>query len=142
MKRLCTATVLAFAFLFSGCYHATVVTGEQPGTQTIEQPWATSFINGLVPPATVDATQQCNNGVARVETRLSFLNQIVTGLTFGIYSPMSITVTCASGSMSAMTPEADITLTDATRAELERSLNEAAARTAATGEVTAVLIRP
>jgi hypothetical protein len=44
--------------------------------------------------------------------------------------------------MSAMTPEADITLTDATRAELERSLNEAAARTAATGEVTAVLIRP
>lgn len=142
MKRLCTATVLAFAFLLSGCYHATVVTGEQPGTQTIEQPWATSFINGLVPPATVDATQQCTNGVARVETRLSFLNQIVTGLTLGIYSPMSITVTCASGSMSAMTTDADLTLTDATRAELERSLNEAAARTAATGEATAVLIRP
>jgi hypothetical protein len=77
-----------------------------------------------------------------VETRLSFLNQIVTGLTFGIYSPMSITVTCASGSMSAVIPEADITLTDATRAELGRSLNDAASRTAETGEVTAVLVRP
>jgi hypothetical protein len=44
--------------------------------------------------------------------------------------------------MSAVTPEADITLTDATRAELERSLNEAASRTAETGAVTAVLVRP
>jgi len=142
MYRLAIVFLILGALTVSGCYHATVVTGEQPGTQTIEERWATSFINGLVPPETVDATQQCNNGVARVETRLPFLNQIVTGLTFGIYSPMSITVTCASGSMSGIAPEADLTLTDATRAELERSLNEAAARTAATGEVTAVLIRP
>lgn len=142
MHRLAIVFLVLVALTISGCYHATVVTGEQPGTQTIEERWATSFINGLVPPETIDATQQCNNGVARVETRLPFLNQIVTGLTFGIYSPMSITVTCASGSMSGIAPEADLTLTDATRAELERSLNEAAARTAETGEVTAVLIRP
>jgi len=142
MHRLAIVFLVLGALTISGCYHATLVTDNDPGTQTIEKRWATSFINGLVPPETIDATQQCNNGVARVETRLSFLNQIVTGLTLGIYSPMSITVTCASGSMSAMTPEGDVTLTDATRAELERSLNEAASRTAETGELTAVLIRP
>lgn len=30
-----------------------------------------------------------------VETQVSFLNQLVGALTFGIYTPMHITVTCA-----------------------------------------------
>lgn len=36
--------------------------------------------------------------MARVETRLSFLNQLASFITWGIYTPMSIEVTCASGS--------------------------------------------
>ncbi|WP_420448281.1 Bor/Iss family lipoprotein [Candidatus Palauibacter sp.] len=35
-------------------------------------------------------------GVAWVETRISVLNQLVSALTLGIYSPMEIVVTCGS----------------------------------------------
>jgi len=92
-----SALVLAAALFLSGCYHATVVTDATPSNQTIENPWAHSFIAGLIPPSTVETAQQCPNGVARVETRLSFLNMVATALTFNLYSPMSIEVTCATG---------------------------------------------
>ena len=98
MKRLSSAlAMLTVLAVTTGCYHATVVTGATPGNQTIEKPWATSLIYGLVPPETVQTASQCPNGIARVETQLSFLNQLVSGLTFGIYTPMTITVTCAAG---------------------------------------------
>ncbi|NNK65052.1 MAG: hypothetical protein HKO98_17750, partial [Gemmatimonadetes bacterium] len=32
-----------------------------------------------------------------VETQHSFLNGLVAGLTFGIFTPMTITVTCGAG---------------------------------------------
>ncbi len=72
-----------------------------PGTKVVNMPWSSSFIYGLVPPATVDAASQCSTGVAKVETQLSFLNYIASAVTFGIYTPMQITVTCASGSSQA-----------------------------------------
>lgn len=60
---------------------------------------ASGWIYGLVPPSTVDAEEDCGDrGVAVVETQLSFLNQLVSGLTLGIYTPMSITVICGEGS--------------------------------------------
>ncbi|MFW6347921.1 MAG: Bor family protein [Cyclonatronaceae bacterium] len=95
--------LLVSAFLLTGCYNAKVTTGAQPSAQTVENKWAHSFINGLVPPNVMNVAQECSSGVAMVETKLSFLNQIAAGLTFGIYTPMSITVTCAAG--SAVMPE-------------------------------------
>lgn len=94
MRKLFVGAVLALAT--TGCYHATIETGLQPGPQTISKPWAASFVYGLVPPPTVETAQKCPSGVAKVETKLSFLNQLVGGLTFGIYTPMEITVTCAA----------------------------------------------
>jgi len=91
------ASLTAAALLFTGCYHATIETGRAPSPQQIDIPWANSFVYGLVPPATVDAEAECASGVARVETQHSFLNGLVQLLTWGIYTPMHITVTCASG---------------------------------------------
>jgi hypothetical protein len=82
----------------SGCYHATVTTGLEPSARVIEQPFAAGWIYGLVPPKTVEAADECDNGVAIVETQLSFVNQLVSFITFGIFTPMHIKVTCASGS--------------------------------------------
>jgi len=90
------AALTAAALLFTGCYHATIETGRAPSPQQIDIPWANSFVYGLVPPATVDAQAQCTSGVARVETQHSFLNGLVQFLTFGLYTPMHITVTCAT----------------------------------------------
>lgn len=82
--------------LLDGCYHATVETGLAPSPQTIEKPWASSFVYGLVPPSIVETAAKCPSGVAKVETQLSFLNQLVGFLTLGIYTPMDIRVTCAA----------------------------------------------
>jgi hypothetical protein len=84
------------ALLLGGCYHATVETGRPPSGVVIEQPWAHSFIGGLVPPSTVDAASRCPGGIARVDTELSFLNLLVSGFTGGLYTPMSIRVACAA----------------------------------------------
>jgi hypothetical protein len=91
--------VLAAALVLpaAGCYHAIVDTGRPSSGQMIENNWAHSFLWGLVPPETVETATQCPNGVARVETIHSFLNQLASAVTWGIYSPMTIRVSCASG---------------------------------------------
>ncbi|MGH7586040.1 MAG: Bor family protein [Gemmatimonadales bacterium] len=96
-------TVIALTVLLGACYHATIDTGKTPSPTTVEKQWASSWIFGLVPPSTVETAAQCPSGVARVETQLSFVNQLVSLLTLGIYTPMDIRVTCAAAS-GAMVP--------------------------------------
>jgi hypothetical protein len=86
-----------------GCYHGTIITGATPSTETIEKSFASSWIYGLVPPSTVETAAKCPNGVAKVETQLSFVNELVYVLTLGIYTPMSIKVTCAAKNTAAIT---------------------------------------
>lgn len=103
MKGFARASfVLAAAALLGGCYHAVIDTGRELSGTTISKPWAHSFIGGLVPPSVVETAQKCPAGVARVETQQSFLNLLAQGLTGGIYSPMTITVSCAKA--TAMAP--------------------------------------
>ena len=96
MKSLVTLFVLVLALPSAGCYHAQITTGRTPGTVVIDKPFASGWIYGLVPPDAVEAASECPNGVAQVETQLSFVNQLVSAVTFGIYTPMHITVSCAS----------------------------------------------
>lgn len=94
MNKL-TILLVALSLSFASCYNASVITDKTPSNVVIDKPWALGFVYGLIPPATIDASETCENGIAKVETKLSFLNQLVNGLTFGIVSPMHITVTCA-----------------------------------------------
>ncbi|MGI9626057.1 MAG: Bor/Iss family lipoprotein [Longimicrobiales bacterium] len=95
-----TVWIGCFAFLsmtlLSSCFHATVETGLPPSPVTVEDDWADAWISGLVSPETVDLEGECPNGVSRVETQLTFTNQLVSFLTLGIYTPMQIVVTCAA----------------------------------------------
>lgn len=100
--------LLASLMLLSSCYHAQITTGAQPSGQVIDKPWAHSFIFGIVPPDEVSVANQCPNGVAKVETQHSFLNGLVAAITFNLYTPIQITVTCAAGSgMSDLDPVND-----------------------------------
>ncbi|MGZ6098986.1 MAG: Bor family protein [Myxococcaceae bacterium] len=83
-------------FVLVGCYHANIETGRAAGSQRIEKEWASGFLWGLVPPDPISAQETCTDGVSKVETQHSFLNGLVGGLTFGIYTPIDITVTCAA----------------------------------------------
>lgn len=91
------AALAAVVLVGGGCYHAVVETGRPAGGTVVENKWAHSFLYGLVPPSEVNVAQQCGSGVSRVETQHSFLNMVANAVTFGIYSPMTIRVTCASG---------------------------------------------
>ena len=79
----------------SGCYKAVVDTGLTPSAVEVEREWAHAWLGGLVPPSEFEVGEGCPNGVARVETELSFLNQIAAGITFGIYTPMTLRAICA-----------------------------------------------
>jgi hypothetical protein len=122
---LASVAVLGMA----GCYHATIDTGLAPSGQVIERPWAHGFIAGLVPPSVVETASRCPHGVAKVETKLSFLNQVANIVTLGIYTPMSIRVECAAQRTSSLS-EAGANVfavpEGAGAAELARVLGEAA----------------
>lgn len=93
MRR--TIPALIAALLCSGCYHVTVITGTPGGTQTIDKQWQNSFVIGLVPPAEIDAKDKCAQGVSQVDTERSFLNGLVGAITYNIYTPMHVKVTCS-----------------------------------------------
>ncbi len=96
MRR--SMAVALTALVVSGCYHVNVSTGIAPGANQVQEKWAPGWIGGLVSPDPVDAAAQCGSaGVARVESRLSFLNGFVAVLTAHIFTPMEITVTCGQG---------------------------------------------
>ena len=89
--------VLGFAALtLSGCYRAIVTTGLTPSATVVTEEWAHSFLYGLVPPDQVDGRAACPSGLATVQTEHSFLNSVAAAITWGIYTPMTIRVTCAN----------------------------------------------
>jgi hypothetical protein len=88
--------LLLAAVLLGGCYHVTVVTASPPTATTVNKEWQNSFVYGLVPPPELNVKEQCPQGVAKVETERSFINGLVTWLTWDIYTPMHVQVTCGS----------------------------------------------
>jgi Bor protein len=100
MRLLSRAALIAGVVICSACYHATIEMGRPASGQVVARPWANSFIYGLVPPPTWEAAHACPNGVARVETLHSFLNGLVGALTLGIYTPMTLQITCAAAGSS------------------------------------------
>ena len=92
--RLLALGVAATAL--SGCYRATVVTGAQPAPTVIDVPFQHSFVYGLVPPAVINTQTQCPNGVSKVVTETSFINGLVGALTWSLYTPIHVNVTCAN----------------------------------------------
>lgn len=77
------------------CYHTIIDTGVEPGQVGYHEKWETAWLVGLVP-AEVDAEAVCGGPWARVETQQSFLNGLVTILSFGIYAPHEVEVVCAA----------------------------------------------
>jgi hypothetical protein len=93
----------------TGCHHARIETEAKPSTITIEEPFASGWLFGLVPPKLVSTASKCHHGLARVETQITFVNGLVRLLTLGIYTPMWIKVTCAEPSAAqALTTVPDI----------------------------------
>jgi len=106
MRRILKLPLVGLLVAALACYHATVTTGLAPSSVVVEKSWASGWLWGLVPPSAVQTATQCQHGAAKVETQHSFLNMLVGGLTGGIYSPMSIKVTCAQAGRASISPAA------------------------------------
>ncbi len=135
-----TITLLATLTTLGACFHVTVETGLTPSTKVLEQKWASSWIYGLVPPKTVETASRCPDGVAKVETQLSFLNQVVHILTLGIYTPMDIRVTCALPDGASVPQGAMLILPAGADTDSVRAAFRAAAEQAVEGQAM-VLVR-
>jgi hypothetical protein len=66
-----------------------------------------------------------------VETKISFLNGLVSLVTFNLYTPMHITVTCASGSGMSASMDTDIIIPENSTEDMvieafQRASNKAA----------------
>lgn len=100
MPRIVRLLLLAILIPTGGCYHATVNTGIAPSAAPVKE-WKHSWIAGLVPPSKTDADSICGeNDVARIETKLTFVNGLIALLTASLYTPMEVTVTCGNGQSS------------------------------------------
>jgi len=117
MFRAPKLVVVGLLLILAACYHATIETGLPASAQVIEKSFASGWIYGLVPPSPVKAMSQCPNGVSKVETQLSFVNQLVNVITLGIYTPMSIKVTCASSGRSSVPGTPEIKVGDGAKSE-------------------------
>lgn len=88
------AIVFATLILFTSCYSYTSVVGEgAQGNQQVTE-WNHYVIYGLAPVGVSDS-QEMARGAENytVHTRHSFVNGLVSALTFGLYSPSTTTVT-------------------------------------------------
>lgn len=125
MRTFARAAVLALGLGLStgACYHAVIETGRPAGATTIQRPWTSTFLFGLVPAEEINTATQCPQGVARVETQMTFPNALVSYVTLGIYTPRAVTITCASGTGELLpTDRVNRVAAGATQAEREAAV--------------------
>lgn len=86
--------VFAASMLLTSCYSYTSVVGKgaQGNSQTTK--WNHYVIYGLAPVGVSDSKQMADGAENyTVHTRQSFVNGLVSAITFGIYTPTTTTVT-------------------------------------------------
>jgi len=88
--------VLALPSAASACHHVVIDGGLEPTGERYDEEWNLAFAAAIYP-AQVDASGQCGGYFSDVETRHSFLNTVVTAVTFGIISPMEVRMGCGVG---------------------------------------------
>ncbi len=93
MKWMLPLVLLALA----GCFHFHYVTERQPAPAPTSETWHNGFVWGLVEPSPVDLTRACPSELARVDSTETFVNGLVHAITFSIYTPETVTVTCNEG---------------------------------------------
>lgn len=132
-RRVAQLAMVALVLPTAACYHQVVETGKPASPTVIDKPWQLGFVYGLVPPPALNSASQCPGGVAKVETQHSFLNGLVASLTFGLITPMQVTITCAAtGSASTGGAAPSLTAGDTPESQAA-AVNEAARRAGESG---------
>lgn len=133
------AQLLVLTVVLTGCYHQVVRTGATAGGTVIERPWTATYLFGLVPASTIETASECPAGVAVVETQQTAVNGVVGALTLGIYTPQTVTITCAAAGGAAAGADTRIDLpADADLPEWDRAIRDAIGVARESGETVLV----
>ena len=85
---------IAVTLTLSSCYSYTSVVGKGAQGSAKTTKWNHYIIEGLVPVGVSDSKQMAGSATDyTVFTRMSFINGLIGGITFGIYTPTTTTVT-------------------------------------------------
>jgi hypothetical protein len=137
-KALAGIVVVTLLGTATGCFHTTVMTtGAQPAN-SVER-WQHFLIGGLVPLSEQwDARTDCQSGIAKVESSMQIGNVLLTAITVGIYSSVTLKVWCAQGAGATGAPasrtvivvpgSASLLRLESEYPDLERLVREQAAR--------------
>ncbi|TRW23271.1 hypothetical protein FMM05_13815 [Flavobacterium zepuense] len=96
MKKAIKVTALAFAMgmMLTSCYTYTTVVGKGAQGSTEVKKWNTYVIYGLIPAGVSDAKEMAGGATDyTVTVKHSFVNGLLAGITFGIYTPTTTIVT-------------------------------------------------
>ncbi|GAA4952423.1 increased serum survival lipoprotein Iss [Algibacter agarivorans] len=96
IKKTMKLMTVAFAasMLLTSCYSYTSVVGKGAQGNAEVTKWNHYVIYGLAPVGVSDSKQMADGATDyNVFTRQSFVNGLVSALTFGIYAPSTTTVT-------------------------------------------------
>ena len=95
-KRLftCISGCLLCMMLMTSCYTYTSVVGDGAKGATVVSKWNTYFLFGLITADISDSKQMAGGAKDyTVRTQQSFVNGLLSGITFGIYTPTTTHVT-------------------------------------------------
>ena len=53
----------------------------------IHKPWVATWVFGIIPADPIDVSKECPNGIATVETQMSFVNGLVNAFVGIVYLP-------------------------------------------------------
>ena len=134
VRRLAQVAMVAVILPTAACYHQVVDTGKPASPTVIQKPWQMSFISGLVPPPELNVAQQCPGGVAKVETQHSFVNGLVASITFGLVTPMHVTITCAANGRAAIDSNVPKVNAGSSASEQAAALNQAIEQASESGK--------
>ena len=92
MKRV--IATLGCAALVSGCFGITYRNPAVPPNGIVVDGTSKFFVYALIGNERIPVYQYCPRGVSSLETYLSFGDLLLTGITFGIYTPRSYEIRC------------------------------------------------
>jgi hypothetical protein len=96
MKKMISrgVAIVAAGMMLTSCYTYTTVVGDGAKGSSSKTEWNHYILWGLAPVGVSDAKAMADGADDyTVTTRQSFVNGLISGITFGIYSPTTTTVT-------------------------------------------------
>ncbi len=133
MNKIAKLSVIIPALLSAACFHAVVETGRTPSPTVVRRPFQPSFLYGFIAPRRLNVAEECPEGVARVETLHTGFEMLIAWATAGIFTPMSIRVTCASSGTSVVPGERVLEVGQGGATAQQEAVERAASLSAETG---------